>query len=223
MYICNLCKKEFAIEFIYNAHTAKCSSVSLPPILQIDDEIQQRTMRINELEMRIMLLERPRTRIKLSELRPPPIGDYMDWIESLVITSRDIHFAFSNGDLFDALKGVLVSGGGGVGVLRSIDTMVSRSTVVKRKILVGRKVIGSNLVVLGYNWDYVKSSDYLAIVEYFVNKFRSELVKWYNENIERINSLDNWKMRYDNYYKNVMLSNETVLVRQLREYIMRKV
>jgi hypothetical protein len=199
---------------------AKCSNVIPSPLLQIEDEIEKRKMRINELEMRIMMLERPRTRIILSELKPAPVGDYMDWIESLLITRVHIQSAFVGEYLFDALKGVLVSGVGGV--FRSIQMMVSRSNVVKKRILVGRKVIGRNSVVLGYNWDYMKGSDYLAIVEYFVNYFRCELVKWYNENIDRINSLDNWKIRYDSYYKNVMLANESVLVRQLRDYIMRK-
>jgi hypothetical protein len=95
------------------------------------------------------------------------------------------------------------------------------------KILIGKKVIGINLIILSYKWHYMKNADINNIIYYFWNIFKTELINWYENNKgDIINNDENddepiFKSLYNKYYKNVILISENIIIREIKDFIIK--
>jgi hypothetical protein len=158
--------------------------------------------RIKELERQILTLKKP---LRISDLALPT-NDYMKWVVTLVVNLSDKMDAFNEGS-FVVIKRIMRRN-------RIENSGVFCRFIAKsggrRRLLVGRKILGANCVILGYRWDYVKMEDYVKMVEYFCDIFKREFIMWMG---------DGGGSQYELYYNNVMLINENVIVRQLKEFI----
>jgi hypothetical protein len=213
MYLCKYCSKEFALKFIYDLHFTKCQNegeklgenldvIEVREGEVVDEKESYIEKKIKELENRIVFLEK---KPRICDL-PVPTNDYMRWVRSLLIKETDKVDAFNEGS-FVIIRRILKRNR----IENSGVFCILSSKTGKNRLLLGRKILGVNRVILGYCWDYVKMQDYIEIVEYFCDIFKGKFIEWCN---------GGGGDEYEKYYNNVMLINENIIVRQLREFIM---
>lgn len=249
MYVCSICLKEFAISFIYNLHITKCKKndfgdkISINKVesnndddddplllLSYKNEYKELSMKVNnklsngtmlveiknklkELDLRISKLEKRNNKISNMGL---PLNDYMNWIKSLEITMEDKKESFV--DLIGVIKQILIRNKfKESGIFHKWYCGKDMKTV---KLLIGKKVVGINMIIISYKWEYMKKSDIIALIDYFWNIFKMELINCYKEKLYCLSG-ENKKI-YDQYYKNVMLISENHIVKEIKEFIINK-
>lgn len=218
MHTCPVCFEKFPIEFIYKSHLSKCEKnekiTSLVPTVGVGvDILRDMYEKQKELELRIHKLENiDNKKHRITDL-PLPINDYMLWIQSIEITVEDKMNAFYNmiGVITDLLTRNRIKYSG------IFYKWKCGKTLDACKMLVGKKIAGSNGIILGYKWYYMKSNDIVQIVDYFCNIFKMELIDWYNKNENNIkNKIDNNHVLYERYYDNVILINERLVIKEIK-------
>ena len=90
------------------------------------------------------------------------------------------------------------------------------------KLLVGKKVVGDNLIILNYKWHYAKNNDISCLIDHFWDIFKMELIDWYNNNKDNCDNNKIFKKKYETYYKNVMLISENLIIKEIKQMIIKK-
>jgi hypothetical protein len=166
-----------------------------------------------KLESRIFELEKKNN--KKSNLLIPKT-DYMSWIKSLNITIDDIKESYI--DLIGVIKNILIRNKFQLaGIFYKWNCGKKLKTV---KILVSKKIIGKNGIILSYNWKYMLKNDIIDIIDYFWNIFKLDFIDWSN-NINLNNEKN--KNLYEKYYKNIMLISENLIIKEIKNFILKKI
>jgi hypothetical protein len=195
---------------------------------KLDMELDMNTNIINEikremkqLELRICRLEKRDN--KISNLRPP-MNDYMNWVRSLKITEEDKENSLS--DLVGTIKDILIRNNFQTcGIFYKWYCGKDMNMI---KILVGKKVVGTNMIILGYKWEYMNKNELTVFVDYFWNIFKTELIDWYNKNMGGSGGSGGGGSAqivelYNKYYKNVMLISENCILKKMKEFIVKNI